>query len=121
MEIVAHILTALVALEHFYILYLEMFAVEGKIAKRIFGLTDEFIAQQKVKVMFANQGLYNGFLAAGIIFGYAIQQISVIYFFLTCVIIAAVFGAMTAKNKGILVKQGLPAVLAWIFLVSFTS
>ncbi|HHF0467677.1 TPA: DUF1304 family protein [Haemophilus influenzae] len=60
--------------------------------------------------MFANQGLYNGFLAAGIIFGYAINQISVIYFFLGCVIIAAVFGA---KNKGILVKQGLlPAVLA---------
>ncbi|CBW28869.1 MULTISPECIES: DUF1304 family protein [Haemophilus] len=67
----------------------------------------------KAKVVFANQGLYNGFLAAGIIFGYAINQISVIYFFLGCVIIAAVFGAVTTKNKGILVKQGLlPAVLA---------
>ncbi|HHF3771461.1 DUF1304 domain-containing protein [Haemophilus influenzae] len=54
--------------------------------------------------MFANQGLYNGFLVAGIIFGYAINQISVIYFFLGCVIIAAVFGAVTTKNKGILVK-----------------
>ena len=112
MEILAHILTALVALEHFYILYLEMFAIESKSAKRIFGLTDEFIAQPKVKVMFANQGLYNGFLAAGIIFGYAINQISVVYFFLSCVIVAAIFGAVTAKNKGILVKQGLPAVLA---------
>ena len=112
MEILAHILTALVALEHFYILYLEMFAIESKSAKRIFGLTDEFIAQPKVKVMFANQGLYNGFLAAGILFGYAINQISVIYFFLSCVIVAAVFGAITAKNKGILVKQGVPAVLA---------
>ncbi|WP_230680216.1 DUF1304 domain-containing protein [Haemophilus influenzae] len=66
----------------------------------------------KAKVVFANQGLYNGFLAAGIIFGYAINQISVIYFFLGCVIIAAVFGAVTTKNKGILVKQGLSAVLA---------
>ncbi|OOF50313.1 hypothetical protein BKK54_06605 [Rodentibacter genomosp. 1] len=116
MEILAHILTALVALEHFYILYLEMFAIEGKTAKRIFGLTDEFVAQQKVKVMFANQGLYNGFLAAGIIFGYVIQQISVIYFFLVCVVIAAIFGSITA-NKGILVKQGLPAVLAMILQV----
>ncbi|WP_118795108.1 DUF1304 family protein [Haemophilus influenzae] len=66
----------------------------------------------KAKVVFANQGLYNGFLAAGIIFGYAINQISVIYFFLGCVIIAAVFGAVTTKNEGILVKQGLSAVLA---------
>lgn len=109
MEILAHIL---VTLEHFYILYLEMLTIESKSAKRIFGLTDEFMAQQKVKVMFANQGLYGGFLAAGIIFGYAINQISVIYFFLSCVIIAAVFGVVTTKNKGILVKQGLPAVLA---------
>ncbi len=62
MEILAYILTALVTLEHFYILYLEMFTIESK-------------------VVFANQGLYNGFLAAGIIFGYAINQISVIYFF----------------------------------------
>ena len=114
MQLVAHILTIIVALEHFYILYLEMFAIESKSAKRIFGWTDEFIAQPKVKVMFANQGLYNGFLAAGIIFGYAINQISVIYFFLSCVIIAAVFGAVTTKNKGILVKQGLPAVLAMV-------
>ncbi|MBF0752467.1 DUF1304 domain-containing protein [Pasteurella sp. WM03] len=116
MEILAHILTALVALEHFYILYLEIFAIEGKTAKRIFGLTDEFVAQQKVKVMFANQGLYNGFLAAGIIFGYVIQQISVIYFFLVCVVIAAIFGSITA-NKGILVKQGLPAVLALVLQI----
>lgn len=51
MQLLAHIFTALVALEHFYILYLEMFAIEGKSAKRIFGLTDEFIAQKKVKVI----------------------------------------------------------------------
>ncbi|OOF36781.1 DUF1304 domain-containing protein [Rodentibacter heidelbergensis] len=120
MEILAHILTALVAVEHFYILYLEMFAIEGKSAKRIFGLTDEFIAQKKVKVMFANQGLYNGFLAAGILFGYVINQMLVIYFFLVCVIIAAIFGAITA-NKGILVKQGLPAVLALVLQIVANS
>lgn len=54
MEILAHILTALVAVEHFYILYLEMFTIQGKTAKRIFGLTDDFIAQKKVQVMFAS-------------------------------------------------------------------
>lgn len=116
MQLLAHIFTALVTLEHFYILYLEMFAIEGKNAKRIFGLTDDFIAQKKVKVMFANQGLYNGFLATGIIFGYAINQMPVVYFFLVCVIIAAIFGAITV-NKGILVKQGLPAVLALVLQI----
>lgn len=113
MQLLAHIFTALVALEHFYILYLEMFAIEGKSAKRIFGLTDEFIAQKKVKVMFANKGLYKGFLAVGIIFGYAINQMLVVYFFLTCIIITAILGAITA-NKGIWVKQCLPAMLALV-------
>lgn len=88
-------------------------AIEDRTAKRIFNLSDEFIAQPKVKVMFANQGLYNGFLAAGIILGGAINQIPVIYFFLTCVIIAAIVGAITA-SKSILFKQGLPAILALI-------
>ena len=85
MEILAHILTALVTLEHFYILYLEMFTIESKS-----GVRQSRVIQR--------------LLAAGIIFGYAINQISVIYFFLGCVIIAAVFGAVTTKNKGILVK-----------------
>ncbi|MEX4218353.1 DUF1304 domain-containing protein [Haemophilus influenzae] len=72
----------------------------------------------KAKVVFANQGLYNGFLAAGIIFGYAINQISVIYFFLGCVIIAAVFEAVTTKNKEILVKQGLPVLAIVLQMVA---
>ncbi|MDO4627096.1 MAG: DUF1304 domain-containing protein [Pasteurellaceae bacterium] len=111
MIIIAYILTALVALEHFYILYLEMFAIESRTAKRVFALSNDFLRQDKVKVMFANQGLYNGFLGAGIVFGFCIGQLSVIYFFLICVLTAAIYGSITA-NKSILFKQGLPAVLA---------
>ncbi|BFU60545.1 MULTISPECIES: DUF1304 domain-containing protein [Rodentibacter] len=112
MEILASILTALVALEHFYILYLEMFALNSPVARRIFKLTEQDLANPKIKVLFANQGLYNGFLAAGLVFSLSVQQVALTYFFLICVIIAAIYGAITA-NKGILFKQGLPAVLAF--------
>lgn len=111
MEILAHILTALVAIEHFYILYLEMFALNSPTARRIFSLSEQDLANAKIKTLFANQGLYNGFLAAGLVFSLLMQQIAFTYFFLTSVIIAAIYGAFTA-NKGILLKQGLPAVLA---------
>ncbi|PJG82354.1 DUF1304 domain-containing protein [Caviibacterium pharyngocola] len=108
---IATALTILVALEHFYILYLEMFALNTEKAKKIFNLTEQDVTNPKTKILFANQGLYNGFLAAGILFSYAIGQISVTYFFLSCVVVAAIYGAVTS-NKGILIKQGLPAILA---------
>ena len=113
MATLALVLTVLVALEHFYILYLEIFAIDSAAAKRTFGLTDEFLKEPKVKVLFANQGLYNGFLASGILFGLFLEQNSVIYFFLSCVIIAAIYGAFSA-NRSIFIKQGLPAILALI-------
>ncbi len=111
MEILAFILTALVALEHFYILYLEMFALSSPAARRIFRLSEQDLANPKIRVLFANQGLYNGFLAAGLMFSLLVQQVTLTCFFLICVIIAAIYGAITANN-GILFKQGLPAVLS---------
>ncbi|MFZ7142271.1 DUF1304 domain-containing protein [Avibacterium avium] len=114
MLILATLLLYFVAIEHFYILYLEIFAIESKSAKRIFNLEERFITQKKVKVLFANQGLYNGFLAAGLIFAQLTQNVAMIYFLLGCIIIAAIFGAATAKNNSILIKQGLPAILAFI-------
>lgn len=108
----AYLLTYLVAIEHFYIFYLETFAINSPKAKRIFNLDDAFICQPKVKVLFANQGLYNGFLGAGLILAHCLNQFAMVYFFLICVVIAAVFGAVSAKNKGILLKQGLPALMA---------
>ena len=114
MSILAYILTILVALEHFYILYLEMFALNSPKARKIFNLDEKTASNPKIQLLFANQGLYNGFLAVGLIFSLCIQQSAVTYFFLSCVIVAAIYGAISAKNKGILIKQGMPAVLALV-------
>lgn len=115
MATLAFILSLIVAIEHFYILYLEMFAIDSPNTKRIFNLTEDFLQQPKVKVMFANQGLYNSFLGAGILFGYAIDNIATVAFFLSCVLIAGIYGAVTA-NRSIFIKQGLPALLALLAL-----
>ena len=114
MSILAYILTTLVALEHFYIMYLEMFALNSPKARKIFNLDEQTASNPKIQLLFANQGLYNGFLAAGLMFSLYIQQSVETYFFLICVIVAAVYGAISAKNKGILIKQGMPAVLALV-------
>ena len=114
MEIIANILVGLVALEHLYILYLEMFAWETKGKKAFKGsLRPELFAP--TKVLAANQGLYNGFLAAGLIWSFFITDITwstnVAVFFLACVIVAGVYGALTATKK-IFFIQALPALLA---------
>jgi putative membrane protein len=114
MEIIANILVGLVALEHLYILYLEMFAWETKGKKAFKGsLRPELFAP--TKVLAANQGLYNGFLAAGLIWSFFITDktwsTNVAVFFLACVIVAGVYGALTATKK-IFFIQALPALLA---------
>lgn len=116
----AIILVGIVALEHLVIMLLEMFFMESKMAKRSFKLPEHLQKDPNVKVMFANQGLYNGFLAAGLIWGLILGSNTVGYmiqlFFIICVIIAAVFGGVTS-NKSIIVKQGVPALLALIALI----
>jgi putative membrane protein len=114
MEIIANILVGLVALEHLYILYLEMFAWETKGKKAFKGsLRPELFAP--TKVLAANQGLYNGFLAAGLIWSFFISDkvwsTNVAIFFLTCVIVAGIYGAITASKK-IFFIQALPALVA---------
>ncbi|MEK4849177.1 DUF1304 domain-containing protein [Paenibacillus sp. FSL H7-0756] len=113
MMTVSLILVALVALEHVYILVLEMFLWTTPRAQKAFGLTPAF--SRETKSLAANQGLYNGFLAAGLIwgllhpsadFGYQLQL-----FFLICVAVAAIYGGLTSK-RSILLMQGLPAFLA---------
>ncbi len=119
MDIIAQILTALVAIEHLYILYIEMFAWET-IGKRTFkgALPEELFS--KTKGLAANQGLYNGFLAAGLLWSFFINDaqwaFNVRVFFLGCVIVAALYGAYKS-SKSILIKQGLPAILAMIFVL----
>lgn len=111
----ANIVVALVALLHVYILVLEMFLWEKPAGLRAFRLTPEKAAQ--TKVMAANQGLYNGFLAAGLFWGLALGPAggAVKVFFLGCVLVAGVFGAATASRK-ILFIQGLPAAIGLALL-----
>mgnify|MGYP001343491664 FL=1 len=113
MDIIAKILVGLVALEHLYILYMEMFTWTTPRVRKSFGTTEDFA--QASKILAANQGLYNGFLAAGLIWGLLHpeplvgEQIQV--FFLGCVLVAGVYGGLTVKRR-ILYVQALPALLA---------
>lgn len=116
MKKLANILVGFVALQHLGFLVLEMFFWTKPIGLKTFGLTPE-LAQQSAALA-ANQGLYNGFLAAGLAWGLLakVNGYSIKIFFLSCVIVAGVFGAITAKTS-ILFVQGAPAMLALLLLI----
>jgi putative membrane protein len=119
MNIVLDILVIAVAIEHVYIMLMEMFFIKSSVAKRTFNIDRKLLDRKEVGVMFANQGLYNGFLAAGLFWSFFVpvtMATELRFFFLGCVIIAAIFGAITS-NKSIFVKQGGLAVLALILMV----
>lgn len=113
MSIVAVVLVALVAAEHLYFLYLEMFAWTKGSTRRSFGTTAEFA--EASRTLAANQGLYNGFLAAGLIWSIVhpdpVVGRQIALFFLACVLVAAAYGGWSVK-PAIAVIQGLPALLA---------
>ncbi len=111
MPYVAGVLVALVAALHVYFLVLEMFFWTKPLGRKVFRLTPEFA--EASRTLAANQGLYNGFLAAGLIWGLTLGAagLGVKVFFLLCVIVAGVYGAITVGKK-ILYVQALPAVLA---------
>ena len=113
MKKVATVLTAIVAIEHIYILVLEMFLWTKPAGLRAFGLTPELAEQ--TAVLAANQGLYNGFLAAGLIWSLVRKEegISIRLFFLGCIVIAGVFGGLTAKPS-ILYIQAAPALITLV-------
>jgi len=119
MEIVAKILIALVAIEHIYILWMEMFAWETK-GKEVFKTALPAEMFKPTKGLAANQGLYNGFLAAGLIWSFLIGdpkwQTNVALFFLSCVAIAGIYGAISA-TKRIFFVQALPAILAIVVVL----
>ncbi|HMU92603.1 MAG TPA: DUF1304 domain-containing protein [Anaerolineales bacterium] len=113
MNIVVNIITGLVAVLHGYFLILEMFLWEKPAGRKSFRTTAEFAAQSKT--LAANQGLYNGFLSAGLIWGiFAGDAVKV--FFLSCVIIAGLFGAFTV-SKRIFYIQALPAIIGLVILL----
>ena len=113
MYLLSKILIAIVAIEHIYILWIEMFAWTTVGRKTFKSFPAELF--EPTKALAANQGLYNGFLAAGLIWSLCIQDpvwsFKIAVFFLSCVIIAGIYGAVTA-SKSIFFKQALPAVLA---------
>ncbi len=116
MGVLAIVLIAIVALEHLYILYIEMFAWETT-GRKVFkgALPDELFSS--TKGLAANQGLYNGFLAAGLLWSFFIDDatwsFNVRVFFLCCVVVAALYGGFRS-SKSIILKQGFPAILALV-------
>jgi putative membrane protein len=117
MTTAANIAIALVALLHLYFLVLEMFLWDKPFGRRTFKLTPEFAAASKG--LAANQGLYNGFLAAGLLWGLALGAagIDVKVFFLACVIVAGLFGGATV-NRNILFVQAVPGITALALLLA---
>jgi putative membrane protein len=115
MTAVANVLVLIVALLHLWALVLEMFLWTKPFGMRTFGMTPE-VAQASAKLA-ANQGLYNGFLAAGLIWGVIANDHAVQVFFLICVMIAGVFGALTAK-RSILWFQAFPGAFALLAVLA---
>ena len=113
MQLAAEILIGIIAILHIYILWFEMFAWTTRGRKVFRNFPKELF--EPTKPMAANQGLYNGFLAAGLIWTFLIEnatwKLNVSLFFLTCVAVAGLFGAATASKK-IFFVQALPALIA---------
>jgi putative membrane protein len=115
MKLAAELLVLLVALLHVYILVLEMFLWDTPYGRRVFRLTPESAAA--TKVLAANQGLYNGFLAAGLFWGLWLGSQPVQVFFLLCVFAAGIFGGLTASRR-ILLVQALPPLVALVLMLT---
>ena len=116
MTTIANVLVALIALLHIYILVLEMFLWDKPAGLRAFGQTRD--AAVASKVLAANQGLYNGFLAAGLVWGLSLGAggTDIKVFFLCCVLVAGLYGAATASRR-ILFVQAVPAAIALVFVL----
>ncbi|WP_408096008.1 DUF1304 domain-containing protein [Peredibacter sp. HCB2-198] len=112
--IISNALVLLVALLHVWFMILEMYFWTRPLGRKAFGLTKE--SAEATKVMAQNQGIYNGFLAAGLIWGVISHLHDVKVFFLACVIVAGIVGAFTA-NKKILYIQAFPALAALMAVV----
>ncbi|GGY88282.1 membrane protein [Cellvibrio zantedeschiae] len=115
--IISSVVIGLIALLHVYILVLEMFLWDKPAGRRAFGHSVEKAIESKV--LAANQGLYNGFLAAGLFWGLylGVAGFDIKVFFLSCILVAGIYGGITAKRK-ILYIQALPALIGLALLFS---
>ncbi len=116
METITKILIAFVALEHLYFLVLEMFLWTKPKGIKTFGLKSKAYAEE-TKALAANQGLYNGFLVAGLIWSIISKNTEIAIFFLSCVIIAGIYGAYSTKKIRLFYVQAVPAILALLLVV----
>lgn len=116
MEIISTILILFVAFEHLYFLVLEMFLWTKPKGLKTFGLKSKEFAED-TKVLAANQGLYNGFLSAGLIFSLLEKSTNFAIFFLVCVTIAGIYGSYSTKNIRLFYVQAVPAILALLALL----
>lgn len=112
------LLILLVTLIHIYIMYLEMVLWSSKKGIKAFGLKSKEFAKE-TKVLASNQGLYNGFLAAGLIWALIIKSSDIALFFFTCVSIAGIYGAYSTKKTKILYIQTIPALLGILTFLIF--
>ncbi|MFK8050001.1 MAG: DUF1304 domain-containing protein [Halioglobus sp.] len=115
MKSLASVMVAIVALEHLWFLIVEMFLWQGPIGLKTFNLTPEFAAE--TAALAANQGLYNGFLAAGLLWSLMSKSnaFDLKIFFLGCVVVAGLFGAATVSPR-IFFVQGIPACFALVLV-----
>ena len=116
MSFITIILATLVALEHFYIMYLETFATQSDATGRVFNMSKEERQRDSVDKLFKNQGIYNGLIALFLLYGIFTANTTVVVLFLLNVVLAAAYGALTADKKIILTQGGL-AILALITLL----
>ena len=115
MTLITLILLAFVAIEHIYFLILEMFMWTTPKGIKAFGLKNKEFAEE-TKVLAANQGLYNGFLSAGLIWSILSENTAVAIFFLSCVIIAGIYGAYSTKKIKLFYIQSIPALIGLVLL-----
>ena len=116
MSLITLILSVLVALEHFYIMYLETFATQSDATSRVFNMSKEELQRTSVTNLFITQGVYNGMIGVFLLYGVFTSNTTVVTIFLLNVILVALYGSLTADRK-IILKQGGPAILALLTLL----
>jgi putative membrane protein len=116
MSTITIILIAFIALEHFHFMVLEMFLWTTPKGIKTFGLKSKQFAED-TKVLAANQGLYNGFLAAGLVLAILTEHKNSLLFFLICVTIAGIYGSYSTKQIKLFLVQSVPAIIALVFVL----
>lgn len=120
LKLISDLFIILVAIEAFFIMGLEMFGNQSKLAQNAFHVSANYLAQPEARTSMANQGLYNGFIGVGILLGRFAFPGDAVYptllLFISFVVVAAIFGALTA-NKQILLTQGAPAIVALVLMI----